>query len=259
MDPSSLCARRGLVSRPDPAGWLVAHRGYPDAYPENSLAGVEAALEAGARFVEFDIQLTRDGVPVVVHDDSLSRVGDSDAEIATLDWEALSKRSIGEAGRFGSRFAHQRVPRLADMLALVDRYPDVTAFVEIKRESLEWFGRSMVLDPVCDLLDQAASRCVPISFDAPALGEARERGAEAIGLVVKPWNDESRREAERLAPDYLFIWSRRVPKGERPFWPGDWQWVVYVVDDPDSARAFLRRGADMVETDRFVPMLEALG
>lgn len=243
---------------PDAADWLIAHRGYPHAYPENSIAGVEAALEAGARFVEFDVQLTRDGVPVVVHDDSLSRVGDSDEEIATLDWETLSQRSIGEAGRFEAKFAQHRVPSLADMLVLVDRYPEVTAFVEIKRQSIEWFGRDTMVEAVCDVLRQASSRCVPISFDAAALARAREYGAEAIGLVIKPWNDQSRREAEQLAPDYLFIRADRIPEGNRPLWPGKWQWVIYVVDDPDSARALRRRGADMIETDRFPPMLEAL-
>ncbi|RFF26965.1 MULTISPECIES: glycerophosphodiester phosphodiesterase family protein [unclassified Wenzhouxiangella] len=246
------------MNRPGAAGWLIAHRGYPHAYPENSLAGVEAALAAGARLVEFDIQLTRDGVPVVIHDESLSRVGDSDEEIATLDWETASQRSIGEAGRFDSEFAQQHVPRLADMLALVDRYPAVTAFVEIKRQSLKRFGRAPVVEAVCRVLRQASSRCVPISFDAAALARAREYGAEAIGLVIKPWNDESRRAAERLAPDYLFIQAGRVPKGSRSLWPGEWQWAVYVVDDPDSARMLRRRGADLIETDRFPPMLEAL-
>lgn len=246
------------MSEPDAADWLIAHRGYPDAYPENSVAGVEAALEAGARFVEFDIQLTRDGVPVVVHDDSLSRVGDSEEEIATLDWQTLSQRSIGESGRFGSRFAQNRIPRLSDMLALVDRYSGVTAFVEIKRESLERFGRSSVVEAVCGVLRQASSRCVTISFDAPALRSAREHGAQALGLVIEPWSEESRREAEDLSPDYLFIRSDRIPEGDRPLWPGRWRWAVYVVDDPDSARALRRRGADMIETDRFPTMLEAL-
>lgn len=246
------------MSRPDAADWLIAHRGYPHAYPENSLVGIEAALEAGARWVEFDIQVTRDGVPVVFHDDSLSRVGDSDEQLATLDWDTLSQRSIGETGRFGTKFAQQRVPSLADMLALVDQYPEVTAFVEIKRESFEWLGRSGVVEAVCDVLQQASSRCVPISFDAAALAKARECGAEAIGLVIKPWNDASRREAEQLAPDYLFIQADRIPKGDRPLWPGQWHWAVYVVDDPDSAQALRRRGADLIETDRFPPMLEAL-
>lgn len=247
------------MTRAEAADWLIAHRGYPHAYPENSVAGVEAALAAGARFVEFDIQLTRDGVPVVVHDDTLSRVGDSDEEIAALDWNTLSQRSIGEAGRFGSRFAQHRVPSLADMLELLDRYPKVTAFVEIKRQSLERFGRPKVVAAVCSVLRQAASRCVTISFDLPALAIARELGAEAIGLVIEPWSEESRRQAEQLAPDYLFIQADRIPAGDRPLWPGAWQWAVYVVDDPDAARALRRRGADMIETDRFPPMLEALG
>lgn len=240
------------------ADWLIAHRGYPQAFPENSLVGVEAALNAGARFVEFDIQLTRDGVPVVIHDASLGRVGDSDEKIAALDRAALSTRSIGEPDRFGARFAQQRVPSLSDMLALVDGYPGVTAFVEIKRDSLERFGRSTVARAVCDCLRRAASYCVPISFDVAVLKKALEYESEAIGLVLDAWNEAARHEAERLAPDYLFVQVARIPRGDRPFWPGAWQWAVYVVDHPDEARALRRRGTDLIETDGFVPMIEVL-
>jgi len=246
------------VSRPKAGDWLIAHRGYPHAYPENSLAGVEAALSAGARLVEFDIQMTRDGVPVVIHDESLGRVGYGDEQIAALDWDALSTRSIGEPARFGERFAQQRLASLSQMLALVDRYREVTAFVEIKPECLDHFGRTTVLEPVCDLLRHAASRCIPISFDVAALAMARQLGAAAVGLVIEQWSDGARRAAGDLAPDYLFIQARHVPGGGRPSLAGDWQTAVYVVDDPDEALAFRQGGVDLVETDRFVPMAEAL-
>ncbi len=52
---------------------LVAHRGWPSRYPENSLAGFRAALEACAGFLEFDVHLTRDQVPVVIHDQTTRR------------------------------------------------------------------------------------------------------------------------------------------------------------------------------------------
>jgi len=245
----------------DPADWLVAHRGIPHSFPENSLSGVRAALEAGARFVEFDVQMTRDGMPTVLHDDTLSRVGssidDADREIGMLDWQSLSERTIGEPGRFGNEFTHERIPCLADMLALVDRYPGTTAFVEIKRQSLAKFGAAAVVGPVYEQLRQASSRCVPISFDAAALGAIRTRGAEAVGLGIKPWDTEARRVAERLQPDYLFIRYDRIPEGNDPFWPGDWRWVVYTVDDPALAHTLLGRGADLIETNRFPVMIEA--
>ena len=53
---------------------LVAHRGQPQSYPENSLAGFEHALQAGASYVETDVQITSDGVPVLSHDANLLEI-----------------------------------------------------------------------------------------------------------------------------------------------------------------------------------------
>ena len=52
---------------------LVAHRGYSSQYPENTLLAIEQAFIAGACFVECDVQLTQDGVPVLLHDVTQSR------------------------------------------------------------------------------------------------------------------------------------------------------------------------------------------
>lgn len=239
---------------------LVAHRGFPEAYPENSLAGVRAALEAGAKFVEFDVQLSRDGMPVVMHDPTLARVSGSvdNGDVGALDWETLSTRTIGEPGRFGDSFMDQRVPSLADMLALVDRYPGVTAFVELKTESLQRFGRGAVIEPVLAELRRATSQSVAISFDVETLEAIRARGDDPIGLGIKPWNAAAHSVARRLAPEYLFVRDDRIPGRDQPFWPGDWRWVVYVVDDPDCARKLLARGADLIETDRIGRMIPAL-
>lgn len=244
------------------ADQLVAHRGFPAAYPENSLAGVQAALEAGARFVEIDIQLSRDGVPVVVHDDTLTRVGRA-SDIGTdavglLDHQTLAGRTIGEPERFGDAYAGQCVPTLSAMLALVDRYPAVTVFIELKRESLARFGHEAMVEPVLAEMRRAANPCVAISFDAIALQILRARECAAIGLCLEQWNTSTRRVAERLGPDYLFVRSDRIPSGEKPFWPGAWQWAVYVVDNPDTARRLFSRGAALVETDHIGPMIRAL-
>ncbi|MDQ1363614.1 MAG: glycerophosphoryl diester phosphodiesterase, partial [Pseudomonadota bacterium] len=52
---------------------LVAHRGYMERYPENTLVGLEAALQCGAGYIEFDVQCAADGTLVVIHDTELTR------------------------------------------------------------------------------------------------------------------------------------------------------------------------------------------
>ncbi|MBR2427607.1 MAG: hypothetical protein IKB16_12800 [Lentisphaeria bacterium] len=55
---------------------VTAHGTYIGRYPENSLMGVKAAYEAGCDFVEFDVRVTKDGVPVLQHDSTLDRNSD---------------------------------------------------------------------------------------------------------------------------------------------------------------------------------------
>ena len=67
---------------------LLAHRGWASRYPENSRAGIEAALQAGVRSVEIDIQLSGDSVPMVIHDATLERTAGVDRRVSDLNADA---------------------------------------------------------------------------------------------------------------------------------------------------------------------------
>jgi glycerophosphoryl diester phosphodiesterase len=101
-----------------------AHRGLHGALCENSLASFDAAIAVGAG-IECDLRLSRDGVPVVFHDSSLERLCGASVECESLDASALVQFRLG-----GSE---QRIPRLADMLALVDGRAPV--LLELKRRA----------------------------------------------------------------------------------------------------------------------------
>jgi glycerophosphoryl diester phosphodiesterase len=240
------------VNLPDgapPEDWLVAHRGYPMRYPENSLIGMRAVLEAGARFVEFDVQISADGHPVVAHDDSLKRVAGSTGKITRLNLVELEAVAIGESKRFGDTFRDARIPTLADMLHLIDDYPGVTVFVEIKGESLDRFGREEMMDAVMKVMAPVHSHWVALSFDAEAMAMARARGAPEIGWVFRRWSRASKAMAESLKPDYLFNSVARTPAGDAPFWPGPWRWAIYGINDLRLALETRARGAHLIETD----------
>ena len=72
---------------------LVGHRGYPDRYPENTLISIQAAVEAGAPWFEFDVQLSSDLVPYLCHDDSLKRTAGIDRLI--MDMSAKELQGLG--------------------------------------------------------------------------------------------------------------------------------------------------------------------
>ena len=214
---------------------LIGHRGYPRRFPENTLAGIAGALEAGADGVEFDVQLSADGVPVVVHDESLSRTTGRDALVTEMAGGALADGL--------------NLPTLAGVMTLLERWPGAPAFVELKRESLRRFGVQTMVRAVLDVLGPAVGRCVLISFDQDAVVVARERGASAVGWVIDAWSDGVREQAAALTPSYLVCDETLVPRAPRSLWTGTWQWVVYGVNDADVALRLGARGVTFVETD----------
>ena len=226
---------------------LVAHRGYPGRYPENSLPGMRAALEAGARYVEFDVQFTRDNVPVVLHDASLRRTTGRGGMVFLSDYKDIVQRPAGEPSRFGDRFMDLRIPHLEEMLELIEKSPGVTAFVEIKRASLWKTGYSRATERLRPLLQQRRDWAVVLSFDRHLI--ARMRKEFRIGWAFEPWKSHQRRRAEMLQPEFLFTSLRGLPPGADAFWRGPWRWAIYEVPNLAEAQLLHAMGAHLVETD----------
>ncbi|MCH9643518.1 MAG: glycerophosphoryl diester phosphodiesterase [Gammaproteobacteria bacterium] len=92
----------------------IAHRGASTIAPENTLIALQKAVEKGATSVEFDVMLTRDGVPVIMHDWSVNRTTDGDGRVCDLDYAEIATLDAGSW--FGSEFKDTRVPTLAEWL-----------------------------------------------------------------------------------------------------------------------------------------------
>jgi glycerophosphoryl diester phosphodiesterase len=234
---------------------LVAHRGEPETWPENSLAGFAGVLAAGARYIETDVQLTRDGVAVLSHDPSLARMTGHELIIATSDYAAMRDLPAGEPDRFGSRYADLRLARLEEFVALLQQWPQANAFVEIKPASMDAHGMETVVDKVLQLLDPVLAQCILISFDPEALAYARTQTQLPVGWVIPEWTPASREQATRLAPQYLFCNRKRLPPPAEPLWPGDWDWVVYTVNEVTEIAQFTARGIHLLETNTISALL----
>jgi glycerophosphoryl diester phosphodiesterase len=92
----------------------IAHRGASGTFPENTLAAFRAAIEAGADMCELDVQLTRDGKVVVIHDDTVERTTDGQGAIAALTLDELQRLDAGAKFQSG---AHRgaRIPTLDEV------------------------------------------------------------------------------------------------------------------------------------------------
>jgi glycerophosphoryl diester phosphodiesterase len=235
---------------------LVAHRGYTLHYPENTLAAVDAAIEAGAHFVEIDVQLTADQVPVLYHDRTLKRLCGESGAVHDYKLAKLKTFKPMDFNRFGYKFAAERIATLEEFGQLLALRPGVTAFIELKRISLERFGPITVLNRVQRALEPVHDRCVIISFDPAALAAARAHWP-AIGAVVDRWHERRQQAIRTLRPEYLFCDVDGLPKLGRLRYDGA-HIVVYEVADPTLARRLARRGADFIETFAIGEMREAL-
>ena len=86
----------------------IGHRGARGYAPENTLAGIRTAAEQGVCWVEVDVKLTRDGVPILMHDDTVDRTTDGRGAVASMDFADLRRLDAGK--HFGPQFAGEKHP-----------------------------------------------------------------------------------------------------------------------------------------------------
>ncbi len=99
---------------------IIAHRGHTVDAPEQTIAAYTRAIELGARMIEADVQLTRDGVAVMLHDTRLDRTTSGRGPVSALDWSDVARLDAGSW--FDPAFADERVPRLDHLFALAERH-----------------------------------------------------------------------------------------------------------------------------------------
>jgi glycerophosphoryl diester phosphodiesterase len=118
-----------------PTPIVIGHRGCAGEVPENTLASFERALADGAAILESDVHLTRDGVPVLIHDAEVDRVSDGAGRVADHTLESLRRLDAGHRFSLDGGRSHPfrgrglRIPTLEEALA---RFPGARFNLELK-------------------------------------------------------------------------------------------------------------------------------
>ena len=233
---------------------LVAHRGYCAHTPENTLTAMRAAIDAGACCIEFDVQLCADKKFAVIHDDSLLRTCGVEGSVFDASLAELQAISAHEAARFGDRFFPEPIPGIEQLLELIGSHPALTAFVEIKEESLVRWGIENVMQLLVAVLEKYRQQCVVISFSHEAITYVKHHSSLRTGWVLAQYDAAHRAVAEQLQPDFLVCNQRKINTAEP--WPGRWQWMLYAVETARLALDWGARGAGLIETDHIVELLQ---
>lgn len=150
----------------------VAHRGYSSVAPENTLAAVAAGMRTGAEYVEIDVHTTADGLPVVLHDQTVDRTTEGSGDVAVLPGAQVTALDAGSW--FSPAFAGQHLPTFAQVLDLLETGSS-TLLLEIKGPET-----SAEVERVVDMVVEAGleDRVVLQSFDVAALRSAREHAPQ---------------------------------------------------------------------------------
>ena len=239
------------------ADHLVAHRGYPARLPENTLPSIEAALHAGARFLEVDIQLSQDAEPVLFHDRDLQRLCGQDGAVHDYNWHELQLFRVQDRERFADDLLDIAMPHLHELVTLLQQHPDVTVFIELKRISLEQFGIPAVVERVLPLLQPIKSQSALISYSLEAMQYLRQMGDYPLGVVVDDWSQREQSVILALKPEYLFCDYQSLPAADELECRGC-KLAVFECTDPRQAYDLLQRGVNLVETFAIGEMLTAM-
>lgn len=148
----------------------VAHRGFSGKAPENTLAAVRMAISLPyVHWMEIDVQLSKDGVPVVIHDFTLDRTTNGHGKVKNMDWELIRRLDAGSwKGRI---FRGERVPSLEEVLSLASGRLKLN--IELKTVGDMYPGLEKA---VMDLISSKGMRdeVVLTSFDTNVLQRVKE-------------------------------------------------------------------------------------
>jgi len=178
---------------------VIAHRGASGYCPENTVASFEEGIRLGAKGIEFDIRLTADGVPVVLHDAMLDRTTNGKGPVAEHTWMDLLQLDAGSWKH--ARFAGTRIPSLAEALLAIGPY--ARPIIELKT----------AIDPEV-LLSQLRrfdleEDVLVMSFHPEWLAPLRQRSKVVpLGLLSDRWGEELPSQTRALDADTLLLHTK---------------------------------------------------
>jgi glycerophosphoryl diester phosphodiesterase len=158
---------------------IIGHRGASTSAPENTLAAISLAAEQGADGVEFDVQLSADGYPIIMHDDTVDRTTNGTGVVTTLTLAELKQLDAGEG---------QQIPTLDEIFEQFSRH--LLYNVELKLNEMDNRPNEGIEAAVADCIQRhnLAHRVLVSSFDAPTVQRAQQLmpAAVLIGLLREP-------------------------------------------------------------------------
>jgi glycerophosphoryl diester phosphodiesterase len=231
-----------------PRAKIIAHRGASRLAPENTLASVELAWRLGADAVEVDVQLTRDGRIVAIHDPTTDRTAGTHLEVATTHSAYLRRLDVGS--RRHPQFAGESIPFLEEVLETVPAGRQL--FVEVK-------CGPEILPRLEEVITRSGKRSQIklIGFDLGTMRAAKRRLPDVPAYWLRdrclwlPYSLSLVKMAQACGLDGLDVhWSGVTRRFTAAVRKAGLKLYIWTVDHPFHARRFRALGVDGITTNR---------
>ncbi|AJR05787.1 glycerophosphoryl diester phosphodiesterase [Photobacterium gaetbulicola] len=228
---------------------ITGHRGAAALAPENTIASINKAAEAGVKWVEIDTQLSADGIPVVIHDETVNRCTDGKGRIADLTLAQLKRLDAGSW--FHPSYANERIPTLVEALDACLSL-GLTLNLELKvhhDEQIEPLVNSVVAlirekgYPIDKLLFS--------SFQKKALELCQQLMPEVRrGFICEVWNNFSLSSIQACQAYSVHIDHHILtPAIARNIKNAGYVLKIWTLNNADKAQYFFDMGVDSIITD----------
>ena len=168
-----------------------------------------------------------------------------------INRSSLITETASESERLGQTFQLETISPLEDLVSILTQNPTVTAFVELKDESISHCGREEMINKTARILYEVAENTVIMSFDYQLCLKAREISWPQVGVVLETWSDLNCEIINQIEPDYIFVDQEMIPRDcdlKSCELLQKSNLVAYEIDDIQIGNNLLERGVDILET-----------
>lgn len=174
----------------------IAHRGFCSRYPENTMLAFRKAVEAGCDGIEFDVQLSKDGKAVIIHDETLDRTTDGTGLVGQKTYREL--KELNAAKPHPETAAFETIPSLREYFEYIAAQPNIISNIELKTGVFTYEGieeKVYRLMKEFDLID----RCIVSSFNHESVLRMKKiDSAVTCGLLADIWQIHPEAYVRRL-------------------------------------------------------------
>lgn len=201
------------IARPNQSFQIVAHRGLPEDYPENTLIAYKHALMLHIDMLEIDVHYTKDKQLVVIHDDTIDRTSNGKGKV--IDYTLDELREFDFGAYRGDKFKGERIPTLDEVLDLVDHFSK-TLLLEIKKPSQYPGIEEMIVEKLKER-GMPKHKVILQSFDFDCVKKLAEMNLEfELGVLLSkkqywyklPNFKEIAKVADYANPNYALVTKR---------------------------------------------------